>query len=485
MNQVKDLLSAISPMDVRAELFRKRDFEFIVSGYNEKGDWVTHEKQREALLALTSGDYDEILYGGAAGGAKTYTGCVWILFMAYLYPNTRWFIARNQLKDILDSVLVTFEDVCAKYGFHDYKFNAVKNWIDFANGSRIDFVEIKRKPRDLMYEYLGSKEYTGGWIEEVGEIDERGATVLGSRAGRYKNSQYGIRGTVLYTCNPKQNWAKEEFYVKHKNGTLEEEKCYLQCLVTQNPFIPAQYIKNLKRLARKDKAIHERLFKGNWEYEDNPYQLAEQEMIEQVFDNDHLMEQLAWKRYLTVDAARFGSDKARLAVWYGWVVVEMMQFDTSATTEIEAAIMHLRKKHKIPRNRSAVDADGVGGGVADGSKIRSFYNNAKPIREKGLRKQPNYRNLQTQCLYHLADIINEGLFWIKADVSVDDKIKIKQELAQIQRKGDFEPDRKLECKSKEDIKSDIGRSPDFRDVFLIRVWFDLKKFTTKLATTWR
>lgn len=77
--------------------------------------------------------------------------------------------------------------------------------------------------------------------------------------------------------------------------------------------------------------------------------------------------------------------------------------------------------------------------------------------------------------------------WIHpdCDLSTQQKIEIKQELAQIQRKGDFEPDRKLECKSKEDIRKDIGRSPDYRDVFLMRVFFDLKKFGTKLRTGWR
>lgn len=35
-------------------------------------------------------------------------------------------------------------------------------------------------------------------------------------------------------------------------------------------------------------------------------------------------------------------------------------------------------------------------------------------------------------------------------------------------------DRKLFLKPKEEIKQDIGRSPDWRDALLMRVWFDYK-----------
>ena len=70
------------------------------------------------------------------------------------------------------------------------------------------------------------------------------------------------------------------------------------------------------------------------------------------------------------------------------------------------------------------------------------------------------------------------------DLSSQQKKHIKQELQQIQRKADFEPEKKLECKSKADIKADIGRSPDYRDALLMRVIFDLKKSFAELVTTW-
>ena len=76
--KIQNLVSQVKPIDVRAELFKQGDFSFIVTGKNEHGQICTHEKQKEALKILTSNLYEEFLYGGAAGGAKTWTGCTWL-----------------------------------------------------------------------------------------------------------------------------------------------------------------------------------------------------------------------------------------------------------------------------------------------------------------------------------------------------------------------------------------------------------------------
>lgn len=493
---VQDLISEHGMLGLYIFMFKNRMFDFIVTGQanNSEGDWeegdtATHEKQKRALEILTDKEHNEFLYGGAAGGAKSWTGVSWITFSALAYPNTNWFIARNQISDLLDSVYKTFLKVCRQYGITDFKFNGQKNFIEFPNGSVINLIEVKYKPSDPMYEDIGSTEYTGGWIEEIGEVHEMAAIVLSTRTGRQENKKYGLTKKLFMTCNPKKNWAKTKFYDKHINGELEKEnntplpngklppkRVYLDCLVTENPFIDQEYIDDLYSKARDSKPIYERLFKGNWEYEDNPYQLAEQEMIEMVFDNNHIKD---GRTYITADVARMGSDKARIGVWSGWNLIEVISRDVSKTTEIELDIMQLRRKYNVPKNRCIADEDGVGGGVVDGAGILGFRNGSSPIKEN--RDTPNYKNLQTQCLYILADKINEGSVWISAELSNTEKQEIKAEFSQIQAKGEQDPERKLECKNKADIKADIGRSPDWRDMILMRVYFDLKPVRNNLV----
>ncbi len=494
--QLEQFTSNVSLVDIYTEMFRKGDFSFIVEGLanNSEGDWeqgemTKHEKQEMALKILTDNEHDEFLYGGAAGGAKSWTGVCWEVFSCLAYPDTNWFIARNQLKDLLDSVLKTFRKVCKEYGIEDWKFNAQKNYIEFGNGSRINFIEVSYKPSDPMYEDLGSTEYTGGWIEEIGEVHEMAAIVLGTRIGRHLNSKYNLKKKMFMTCNPKRNWGKTKFYDKHVNGSLYEEnkipmpngrkriqRIYLDCLVTENPFIDQDYIDGLMAKALDHKPTYERLFKGNWDYEDNPYQLAEQEMIDTIYENNHVPE---GKGYITADVARFGSDQARIGYWSGWRLKHVISLDISKTTDVELAIMTLRMKYRIPKTRVVIDQDGVGGGVVDGTGGKGFKNNGRPIKIK--RDMPNYKNLQVQCLYALADKINEGGIYIEADLTGTEKEEIKTELAQIQSKGDQDPERKLDCKSKGDIKQDIGRSPDWRDMILMRVFFDLKRDISNLV----
>ncbi len=472
--QVEHLIANVNPIDVRAALFKKGDFDFIVKR-EVNGEIKTHEKQREALQLLTSGTYEEIMFGGAAGGAKSWTGCAWILFQAINYPGTRWFIARNRLKDILDSVLVTWKKVCQEYGFTDYKYNAQKYYIELGNGSYINLIEVKYQPSDPEFEDLGSTEYTGGWIEEVGETHPKAATALYSRTGRHLNEKYNLKKQLFYTCNPKKNWAKLMFYDPWKKGNLDPDKFFLPCLVTDNPFIPQAYVKSLEKMKDRQPSMYKRLYLGDWNYEDNPDQITDDEMIDALWSNDHVPH---GKKYLTVDAARFGSDLTVIMVWSGFRIIKIFFFEKTKTTEIEATIRGLRSKFKIARPRCVGDEDGVGGGVIDGAGIKGFKNNGRAIRSS--IKDPDYRNLQVQCLYLLAELINEGGVHIDDDTDLDIRTKIKEELAQII--AVVKDNRKLDLKPKSEIKADIGRSPDFRDCMMMRMYLSLTERKKRFAT---
>ena len=72
---------------VKIELFKRGCFDFITVKDGKK-----HEKQEKALKILTDNEHAEFLYGGGAGGAKSWTGAAWLLFMCLCYPGSKWFI---------------------------------------------------------------------------------------------------------------------------------------------------------------------------------------------------------------------------------------------------------------------------------------------------------------------------------------------------------------------------------------------------------
>lgn len=247
---------------------------------------------------------------------------------------------------------------------------------------------------------------------------------------------------------------------------------FLQAFVQENPFVGKDYIEQLE--STTDKAKKERLLKGNWEYDDNPYKLCIYDKILDLFSNDHIPK--SKEKYITADVARFGSDKAVIGVWEDWHLMEVYEFEISKTTEIQACIQSLRTKHNIPKSNVIVDADGVGGGVVDNLGVIGFVNNARPFDEKiseGKKDTPKYRNLQTQMLVYLAEkIINENKMYISADLSEQQKEDIKEELDSIERIPDTDV---ISLVRKEDIKQNLGRSPDYRDMILMRAYFDFKK----------
>ena len=85
----------------------------------------------------------------------------------------------------------------------------------------------------------------------------------------------------------------------------------------------------------------------------------------------------------------------------------------------------------------------------------------------------NYRNLQVQCIYELAEIINSFEIFFEIEVSEKEKEEIIEELEYMV--ADNEDLKKLDIKSKEWVKKQIGRSPDWRDVLMMRTYFETHK----------
>ena len=449
---------------VKIELFKRGRFDFITSRDGKK-----HEKQDRALQILTDQETVELLYGGAAGGAKSWTGACWLMFNCLAYAGTKWFCGRESLKRITQSTLITFNKVASAYGIERdvlYKYNGQLNYIEFYNGSRIDMLDLRYIPSDPLYERYGSIEYTGGWIEEGGEVNFGAYDTLKTRIGRHMNDQYGLLRKILISCNPKKNWMYQVFYKPNLKKELPGFMKFLTCLVQENPFIEKDYIEALS--STTDKVKKERLLKGNWEYDDNPNALCSYDDIMAIFGSKISIR--TGKHYLTADIARFGSDYARIAAWDGYHIIDRKCFAISKTTEIQAYILRCLKKYRIPNHRAIADEDGVGGGVVDNCEIQGFVNNSKPFGGE------NYQNLQTQCGYKLAEHINNHDVGMDEDlVSQEDREQIDLEMEQLQT-WDADSDSKLKLKPKEEIKQDIGCSPDWRDLFLMRCWFDYNEY---------
>lgn len=419
-----------------------------------------------------------IVYGGAAGGGKSWVGCEWLLQCCHYLPGTRWFIGRNNLKDTRESVVVTFGKVARLHNYTGFKTN--DHGIQFTNGSEIIFLDLTFYPRkDPKFERFGSKEFTGGWIEEGGEVDFGAFDVLKARVGRHLNKEYGILPKIFITCNPKKNWLYKHFYKPWREGTLERNKAFVRALPKDNPFLTNDYIQNLHEIT--DKTRRQRLLLGIWEYSDDNT-LVDFDAISDLFTNEFIKPDLR-NKYITADIALMGSDLFVVLVWYGFVIVDFAIVEKSGGKEIIDTINDLRMKHQIRESNIVYDSDGIGGFIGGkGGFIRSahaFVNGSPPLEYKG--ETENYKNLKAQCSYHLAEGINDGRYYFHAlrnrfveigGKEVDLEEYVGEELEQLKRKNP-DSDGKVMVEDKKIIKGILGRSPDFKDAIMLREYFEL------------
>lgn len=416
--------------------------------------------QKQALKYLYDNKTTEVLFGGAAGGGKSWIGCAWVISLCIEYPGTRYLIGRSKLDALKKTTLNTFFEVCKLWGaaanLH-YNFNASSNILTFWNGSEIILKDLFLYPSDRNFDSLGSLEITGAFIDEANQITEKAKNVVASRL-RYKLDEYDLIPKLLMTCNPAKNWTYTEYYKPSKEGKLKSHRKFIQSLVDDNEYISKHYKTQLETL---DELSKQRLLFGNWEYDASKDSLIEYDAIINLFQQSGKDGQ----KYISCDVARFGSDKTVIMYWEGLHIKKIQTMLKSAVNDVVTQVKEMQQLNEVPLRNIIVDSDGVGGGVRDYLRCKDFTNNARAL------KNENYQNLKTQCYYKLADLVNKAQIGISCtDVNI--KENIIQELEQVRMK-DADKDNKLQIITKDTVKDIIGRSPDYSDAMAMRMYYEI------------
>lgn len=431
-----------------------------------------------------------LLFGGGAGGGKSWFGCEWLLTNCYKYPGSKWFIARKELKRLMASTYVTWVKVCKFHGIPDtdWKLNSQYNYIEFiagsAKGSRIDLLDVAHQPQDPLYERFGSLEFTGGWGEEVGEWEFLAFDVLKTRIGRHLNKEFNlVPPKFLLTCNPTQNWVYRIFYKPWRAGTLPKDHAFIQSLYRDNPFSRDIYGEQLNKLT--DPVLRARLRDGLWEYNSDDLALIGFDAIISLFVNTVDPDPTG---YFTADVARFGSDKITYGAWRGFNLYKVEERTKQSNVQTEEDIRNILQLERVKYSNAIVDEDGVGGGIVDHlTGVNGFMGNRSPILKPDedvlnpytnvpptYLSKPNYKNIRSQCYFMLADKINKHEMAISAPLTEVQREQIIEELQQVKR-IDTAPDAPLQIAPKEEVKEAIGRSPDYADMLMMRMYFELIK----------
>lgn len=436
-------------------------------------------KQLEAYRLLQDKTVTELLYGGSAGSGKSDFGCTWVMINALAYPGSRWLIGRSKLSQLKSTTMKTFKDVAKRYGvIHgtDWQWTTNSNEIQFANGSEIVLKDLFLYPSDPDFDSLGSLEITGAFIDEASQIVGRAFSTVKSRI-RYKLNEFGLTPKILMTCNPSKNFLYESFYLPWKEDSLPTFRKFIRALPTDNKFLPSSYLEELRRA---EKVTYQRLYLGNWEYDDDPSAMIQYDKILALYHNSHIEvdggtqlknNEVVKGRGMTVDPAYKGGDSTVILVWSGLKVIDSFEYHGAAVTN-ETTIEQIRAlqtRWNVPSDSIIID---VGGGY--GNAIWEAFPGSYRFNGAAKSISGDHNNLRTECFYRLADAVNSNEIWFPAEDSQVEN-RVTQELEQL-RRDRIDQDGKLYVVSKEVMKEGLaGRSPDYLDALSMRMMVLLEK----------
>lgn len=211
---------------------------------------------------FVASEADETLFGGAAGGGKSYAILINALLYALQYRSSRQLILRRTLPELQRSLILLSQRLypaeVATYG----SSNAL--W-QFANNSRIEFGFCDRESDVLKYQ---SAEYDCIYFDELTHFTEHQYTYLLSRL----RGVNGYPKQMKSATNPGgvgHAWVKERFVLPQRGQEMVRQggrtSLYIPAKVYDNGFLlkadPA-YIRRLQELPELQRRA---LLEGDWD----------------------------------------------------------------------------------------------------------------------------------------------------------------------------------------------------------------------------
>jgi len=404
----------------------------------------------------------QILFGGAARVSKSYLLVAWATIYCLAYPNIHGAICRSRLTSLKKTTLQTLFEFFRHQDLkedRDFIFNRGDMIITFNNGSKLFFMELYNNPSDPDFDRIMSMSLTFAGVDEVSEISENAINKLQTRLS-HMLIEYNLKPKLLLVSNPNRGWLYSKYYKPSVEGTLPDYRKVVLGLPDDNKFVSKDYIKNLEQL---DTVTVQRLRYGNWDYSDDDLAIFQYDDVLQMFYN----EVVGGEKFLTCDVANIGKDNTVIGIWNGLECFNIYTYTSTDTPQVIRIIKEKMKTFNIKIKNVVIDADGLGIGVADHLKGCVPFKGGSSALNKA-----NYLNLRSQCYFKLAELVR--------DIKVVDKNKdeIIQEL-QAHRIKNPDNDGKTQVESKDLIKERIGRSPDYSDMLMMRMYYEIKKARQK------
>lgn len=261
--------------------------------------WQVTKKQMRFLKA---DHVTEVLFGGAAGGGKSYVQLLDAFLYAVKYPGSKQLILRRTYPELEMSLIQVHLGLYPK---EIYRYNETKHRGQMKNGSIITFGSLQRESD--VYKYQGA-EFDVIRFDELTHFTWTQYSYLLSRLRGANDFPKQIKSST----NPGgvgHQWVKERFIdpappetvfdiIEKEGGTISGQGLYLPAKVQENIFLMRKdpdYLKRLLNLPEKNRLA---LLEGRWDIYDGVF-FSEFDPAVHVVRPFRLKEH--WKQYVTMD----------------------------------------------------------------------------------------------------------------------------------------------------------------------------------------
>lgn len=419
-------------------------------------------KQLLALKTLQSPDYDELLFGGAKGGAKTWFGNQFCFLKAIdviqtcrikpsAIPPVVGFMGRKQSVDFTTTTLETWKRAIP-YEVYEHKKQEklliIQNSVAIRYGGLDDSDTVNK---------MNSAEFAFFFIDQAEEVSE---SDIGLLRGTLRLKLNGIQPSykALFTANPRKCWLKPAFIT-----APQPRSKFIQALPGDNPFIDsAAYIEQLKKAFGFNPQLLQAYLYGSWDELDAAYSVIPVAAVDRCVDSGYDAH-TAEKRITVLDLAEDGGDET---VIYDFINRRICQETIEIYSHRELmdtvgrAMAHAKKNKS---NLICVDKVGLGAGVY--SRLCEIFSNQDDdkdpmiiygfdgrIKPPGLLNGLTFANYKTWAWFSARDEFMEGR------VDIPDEQVLRAQLTGMTwhfTNGDV-----IILDKNEDVRKNLGASPD-------------------------
>ena len=408
-----------------------------------KQQWLAHQAEEMYLL-----------YGGAYSGGKTAMGINEGIALSLEYPGNVGFMgcrdgtdfkrnAMNQLLKFLPVDLYTTREYTDKSGQRvraEGVHHQSDQYFKLLNGSVIYYGGLGNDA-EAVKKISNMPELGWFFIDQAEDITENQFLLL---CGRMRLSLPGIKRRAILTANPSPGWLRTRFI-----SEAREDYRYIPALPGDNPFTPADYVKNLKRDYTPERV--KQLLEGDWDVE------GIDQLIPYIGIRDAIERKMpaSGSTIAGLDVAEFGGAKTVFCVRQGNKVLDVVSWHHQDTEFSAGTVAELIRKHKLVLLN--IDTIGKGGEVY--VLLRNNYPCVRSVNVSEQASDPlKWINKRAEYYGKLAKRFENG------EIDIPDHADLGAQLVNLRKKY---KKASLQIESKELMRKRGEPSPDFADALML------------------